>query len=93
MFIVIDALFVMEFSINWRVFAKNVNQHSILRLREFSSKGVVRFVMLGSQLSSWGGMGFVVELEDLLGCKVDVATVEELKPRIRERVLREAIPL
>jgi len=46
-----------------------------------------------SQLSAWGGMGLIVALEDLLECKVDVATVEELKPRIRERVLEEAVPL
>jgi predicted nucleotidyltransferase len=46
-----------------------------------------------SRLSAWGGMELVVALEDLLGRRVDVATVEELKPRIRARVLREAIPL
>ncbi len=46
-----------------------------------------------ARLSAWGGMALVVALEDLLGRKVDVATVEELKPRIRERVLREAVPL
>ena len=46
-----------------------------------------------TQLSSWGGMGLIVELEDLLGCKVDVATEDELKPRIKARILREAIPL
>jgi predicted nucleotidyltransferase len=46
-----------------------------------------------SRLSSWGGMEFVVVLEDLLGRKVDVATEEELKPHIKARVLREAISL
>ncbi|MBL8163870.1 MAG: nucleotidyltransferase family protein [Anaerolineae bacterium] len=46
-----------------------------------------------TRLTGWGGMGFVVELEDLLGRHVDVATPEELKPRIRQRVLREAVPL
>ncbi len=46
-----------------------------------------------SQLSTWGGMGLVIELEELLGRKVDVATEEELKPHIRTRVLREAVPL
>jgi len=46
-----------------------------------------------SRLTGWGGMGLIVELEDLLNCKVDVATVEELKPRIRQRVLREVVPL
>jgi predicted nucleotidyltransferase len=46
-----------------------------------------------SRLSGWGGMEFVVALEELLGRKVDVATVEELRPRIRQTILREAVPL
>lgn len=46
-----------------------------------------------SRLTSWGGMGLIVDLQDLLQCKVDVATEDELKPRIRERVLREAVSL
>ena len=33
------------------------------------------------------------ELEQLLGCKVDVATQNGLKARIRSRVLEEAVPL
>lgn len=33
------------------------------------------------------------DLEDLLGCKVDVVTEQSLHPRIRERVLREAVSL
>lgn len=35
--------------------------------------------------------GFKVELETVLGCRVDVVTVRGLKSRIRERVLREAV--
>ena len=35
----------------------------------------------------------VLELEDLLGRKVDVASVRGLKERIRDRVMREAVPL
>ena len=46
-----------------------------------------------SWLTGWGGMGLIVELEDLLNCTVDVMTVEELKPRIRQRVLREVVLL
>ncbi len=46
-----------------------------------------------SRLSGWGGMELVVALEDLLGRRVDVATEEELKPLIRERVLNEAVKL
>ncbi len=34
-----------------------------------------------------------LELQELLGCKVDVVSDRGIKPRIRERVLREAIPL
>ncbi len=34
-----------------------------------------------------------LDLEKLLGCKVDVATERGLKERIRERVMREAVPL
>ena len=37
--------------------------------------------------------GLQSDLEQLLGCRVDVVTERGLKPRIRERVLREAVPL
>ena len=37
--------------------------------------------------------GLLMELQDLLGCKVDVVTEQGLRPRIRERVLRDAVPL
>jgi predicted nucleotidyltransferase len=36
---------------------------------------------------------FCGEAEQLLGRRVDVATVESLHPMIRENVLREAVPL
>ncbi len=36
--------------------------------------------------------GLWLELQDLLGCKVDVVSERGIKPRIRERVLREAVP-
>lgn len=34
-----------------------------------------------------------LELEELLGCKVDVVVERGLRKRIRERVLNEAVPL
>lgn len=37
--------------------------------------------------------GLIIDLEKLLGCKVDVATDGGLKERIRERVMREAVAL
>lgn len=35
--------------------------------------------------------GFLMDVQDLLGCKVDVLTDDGLKPHMRERVLREAV--
>jgi predicted nucleotidyltransferase len=35
----------------------------------------------------------LVDLENLLGCKVDVVTEPGLRLRIRQRVMKEAVPL
>ncbi|CAO5039385.1 MAG: nucleotidyltransferase family protein [Microcystis sp. M048S1] len=43
--------------------------------------------------SPWFPLPLIRELEALLGCKVDIVTEQGLKDRIRERVLKEAIPL
>jgi predicted nucleotidyltransferase len=45
----------------------------------------------GRTLFDLGGLQY--DLEQLLGFRVDVVTERGLKPRIRERVLREALPL
>jgi uncharacterized protein len=45
----------------------------------------------GRSLLDLGGLQ--MELESLLGCRVDVVTSRGLKARIRERVLREAVPV
>jgi len=45
----------------------------------------------GRSLFDLGGL--LYELQQLLGRPVDVMTVAGLKPRIRERILKEAIPL
>lgn len=45
----------------------------------------------GRTLFDLGGLLF--DLQTLLGRDVDVVTVSGLRPRIRERVLREAVPL
>lgn len=37
--------------------------------------------------------GFLMDLQDLLDCPVDVVTEQGLRARIRERVLREAVGL
>ncbi|MEW6263784.1 MAG: nucleotidyltransferase family protein [Thermodesulfobacteriota bacterium] len=45
----------------------------------------------GRSLFDHGGL--VMDLQDLLGCKVDVVSERALRPRYRERVLQEAKPL
>jgi predicted nucleotidyltransferase len=45
----------------------------------------------GRSLFDLGGLQY--EVEQLLGCPVDVVTERGLKARIRDRVLREAVPL
>ena len=45
----------------------------------------------GRSLLDLGGLQ--MELESLLGCRVDVVTTRGLSARIRERVLREAVPV
>jgi uncharacterized protein len=45
----------------------------------------------GCSLFDLGGLH--EDLQELLGCRVDLVTEDDLKPRLRERVLKEAIPL
>lgn len=45
----------------------------------------------GRSLFDLGGL--LMELQEILGCKVDIVTEKGLRARIRERVLSEAIPL
>ncbi len=45
------------------------------------------------KISAWFPAGLVLDLEKLLKRKVDVATEPALKPRIREQILKEAMPL
>ncbi len=37
--------------------------------------------------------GLLLDLQDLLGCRVDLVTEKALKPRMRERVMEEAVPV
>ncbi len=45
----------------------------------------------GRSLFDLGGL--LMDLQELLSCKVDVVTEKGLRPRIRDRVLKEAKPL
>ncbi len=45
----------------------------------------------GRSLLDLGGL--LMDLQDLLGCRVDVVTEKGLRERIRDRVLKEAVAL
>jgi predicted nucleotidyltransferase len=47
----------------------------------------------GPNLTPWFPGGLVSDLEELLGRHVDVVTEQALHPAMRDRVLREAVPV
>jgi uncharacterized protein len=47
----------------------------------------------GPTTSSWFPAGLVLDLEELLGRRVEIVTEKALNPYLRERVLGEAVPL
>lgn len=47
----------------------------------------------GSRTTSWFPAGLVLELEELLGRRVEVVTEKALNPYLRDHVLREAVSL
>lgn len=48
---------------------------------------------VGPRTSSWFPAGLILELEQLLGRRVEIVTEKALNPYIRDIVLREAVPL
>jgi uncharacterized protein len=78
------------------------NKHGALNVRIFGSvarneaepESDIDFLIdLGPNRTPWFPGGLIIDLENLLGCKVDVITEKGLKKRIRDRVLQEAVPL
>lgn len=66
---------------------------SVARREARSDSDVDVLVDLEPDRSLFDLGGLLIELQNLLGCKVDVVTEQGLRPRIRERVLRDAVPL
>jgi predicted nucleotidyltransferase len=76
--------------------------HGALNVRVFGSvaRGEARqgsdldlLVETGPETSSWFPAGLVLDLEEILGCKVEVVTEKGLNPNLKKRVLQEALPL
>jgi predicted nucleotidyltransferase len=74
--------------------ARNVRVFGSVARGEADSRSDVDFLVYmepGRSLFDLGGLQY--ELEQLLGCPVDVMTERSLKARIRDRILQEAVPL
>jgi predicted nucleotidyltransferase len=48
---------------------------------------------VGAVTSSWFPGGLIVDLEALLGKRVEVVTERALHPLLRDKILREAVPI
>jgi len=48
---------------------------------------------VGPTTSAWFPAGLILDLENLLGCRVEVVTEKGLNPQLREQVLSEAMPI
>jgi len=66
---------------------------SVARDEAGADSDIDLLVDTGPETSSWFPAGLVLDLEAILGCKVEVVTERGLSPYLRDRVLQEAIPL
>lgn len=74
--------------------AHNVRVFGSVARAEADERSDIDFLVemdAGRSLFDLGGMQS--ELESALACRVDVVTEKALKPRVRSRILLEAIPL
>ena len=76
--------------------------HGALNVRIFGSvardeagpdSDVDFLVDMGPQHTPWFPGGLLMDLQDLLGCRVEIVTEDALHWYIRDRVLEEAVPL
>ncbi len=77
-------------------------KHGVVRLRVFGSHAAGTthaksdldlLVALKPQRDLWDLAEFKLDLEDLLGCDVDVVTEASISPYLKQRILRSARPL
>ena len=60
---------------------------------EADDKSDVDLLVSIEKLLGWKYFGLEPALENLLHCEVDVVSDESIRPRLRERILKDAVPL
>ena len=74
--------------------ARNVRVFGSVARGEARADSDVDFLIdAGPVTSSWFPAGLVLDLQELLGKRVEVVTEQGLDPLLRDRVLREAVPI
>lgn len=71
-------------ALNVRVFG------SVVKNEDSESSDIDFLIDLGENRTPFFPGGLIVELEELLGKKVDIAIARSLKPRIKDKILNEA---
>lgn len=66
---------------------------STARGKDTPDSDVDLLVDVGPTTSSWFPAGLILDLEKILGRRVEIVTEKGLNPYLREHVLREAAPL
>ena len=66
---------------------------SVARGEAGASSDIDFLIEAGPDRTPWFPGGLIADLEDLLGCRVDIVTEKALHWYIRDRVLQEAVPL
>jgi predicted nucleotidyltransferase len=66
---------------------------SVARGEASESSDIDILVEVGENPSPWFPGGLIADLEDLLGRRVHVVTVDALHSYVRDRVMQEAVPL
>jgi len=66
---------------------------SVARGEDGPDSDIDVLVSMGSDRSLLDRAGLLVDLQRILGRRVDVATERGLRPRVRESVMRDAVPL
>ncbi|MBI3326961.1 MAG: nucleotidyltransferase family protein [Nitrospinae bacterium] len=66
---------------------------SVARREDRSESDIDLLIDAGPTTSSWFPAGLILDLEALLGRRIQVVTEKALHPDLRDHVLREALPL